>query len=84
MTFGHAFKVNLTDTKTDWFENAACRGEDINLFFPGTGEIPFTAFAICSRCPVRRECLDYALTNHIQHGVFGGIGPRQRRRVRGL
>ena len=36
---------------------------------------------ICGRCEVRRECLDYALEEHLTHGVFGGSSERQRERM---
>lgn len=37
---------------------------------------------ICHPCPVRRECLSYALAEGLSHGVFGGCSERQRERLR--
>jgi WhiB family redox-sensing transcriptional regulator len=37
---------------------------------------------VCNECPVRVECLDYALTTNAQFGVFGGMSEDERRRVR--
>ena len=34
---------------------------------------------LCARCPVRKECLRFALENGIVHGLYGGIPPRERR-----
>ncbi len=31
------------------------------------------AKAICSRCVVREECLDYALTGNERYGIWGGM-----------
>lgn len=29
-------------------------------------------------CPIKQACLDYALTQNIEHGVWGGTSGRQR------
>jgi WhiB family transcriptional regulator, redox-sensing transcriptional regulator len=34
---------------------------------------------VCERCPVKDECLSYALNNEITFGVWGGLTERQRR-----
>lgn len=34
---------------------------------------------LCVKCPVRKECLSFALRNKIVHGMYGGIPPRERR-----
>ena len=36
---------------------------------------------ICDRVPVKPECLEYALTYRIDHGVWGGASERERRRI---
>lgn len=33
-------------------------------------------------CPVREECLMYALTNNLRHGVWGGMTDGERRRIK--
>ena len=62
-----------------WRELAACRGADLDLFFPERGESAEPARQVCARCPVRQPCLDYAVTNRIVHGVWGGLTGRERR-----
>lgn len=62
-----------------WHLDAACRGEDPALFFLDRGQSATQARAICGRCPVLEECLDYAIDEEISEGVFGGLSPRQRR-----
>ena len=34
------------------------------------------------QCPVRQPCLDYAITNRITHGIWGGLTERERRALR--
>ena len=65
-----------------WRELAACRGTDLGLFFPGRGESAGPARQVCAACPVRQACLDYAITNRISHGVWGGLTERERRALR--
>lgn len=64
-----------------WREHAKCRGMDPDLFFPGMGDRRGThrALAVCAACPVRDECLEEGL--HERYGVWGGMAPRQRRRL---
>jgi hypothetical protein len=33
------------------------------------------------RCPVKRQCLDYAIEQEIHFGVWGGATVRERRRI---
>jgi WhiB family transcriptional regulator, redox-sensing transcriptional regulator len=65
-----------------WRELAACRGFDLSLFFPERGESAEPARRVCAQCPVRQPCLDYAVTNRIVHGVWGGLTERERRTLR--
>ena len=65
-----------------WRELAACRGADLNLFFPERGETAGPARQVCAACPVRQACLDYAITNRITHGIWGGLTERERRALR--
>lgn len=69
----------------DWADQAACRDSDPATFFPPVGgrRIYLTAVAICRACPVRNACLDYAVTNRIQFGVWGGLDVERRRKLAG-
>lgn len=72
-----------SDRSYGWMDHAACSGEDINLFFPpsaGEEHQPQIEQAkeICRRCPVRAECLEYALMLPIRHGIFGGLDEVER------
>jgi WhiB family transcriptional regulator, redox-sensing transcriptional regulator len=65
-----------------WRELAACRGTDLDLFFPSRGETGGPARQVCSACPVRQQCLDYAITNRISYGIWGGLTERERSALR--
>lgn len=64
-----------------WRESALCAQVGPDLFFPGKGESVREARRVCSSCGVRAECLAYALDHDEQHGVWGGMSERQRRRM---
>ena len=65
-----------------WRELAACRGADLDVFFPGRGESAEPARRVCATCPVREPCLDYALSSGVTCGVWGGLAERDRRELR--
>jgi WhiB family redox-sensing transcriptional regulator len=64
-----------------WMERAKCRGAAPSEFFPSDGTGVETAQRVCDGCPVRRDCLEYALRHRIEHGVWGGASERERRRI---
>lgn len=66
-----------------WQQTAACAGVDPRLFFPATPGQPVNREAkrVCSICPVRQECLDYALDND-ERGIWAGTSERERRALR--
>lgn len=65
----------------DWTQ-ASCLGLAPNLFFPRTGDSTKEAKQVCSTCPIRVECLDYAVTAGEHHGIWGGASEKQRRQMR--
>ena len=64
-----------------WRQRAACRGVDPDIFYPASDEEAEAAKAVCSQCPVRQPCLEYALANRERDGVWGGATERERRRI---
>lgn len=38
--------------------------------------------AVCAACPVRDECLDYALERRQDDGIWGGMTPKERYNLR--
>ena len=66
---------------TNWMEEAKCRDIPPAVFFPSDGLGVQEAQKICATCPVATQCLEYALVNRIDHGVWGGCSERERRRI---
>lgn len=62
-------------------DKARCRDIHPEVFFPHDGAGVEVAQRICAICPVRAECLDHALVNRVEHGVWGGVSERRRRRL---
>jgi len=58
---------------------------DPDYFFPTTMDEIAAAEPIikriCSKCPVRIECLEMALENQEVYGYFGGVSPEERRKM---
>jgi WhiB family redox-sensing transcriptional regulator len=63
--------------------DAACATTDPELWFPELDSLWRVAQAknICGKCPVKQECLDYALVNKFKDGIWGGLSPTERHRL---
>jgi WhiB family redox-sensing transcriptional regulator len=73
-----------------WTIQAACRGEDPNLFhIDGDSSWDNQRHAtrrticgqICAPCPVRSECLAAAVEEDDRHAFRGGTTPQERSRL---
>jgi WhiB family redox-sensing transcriptional regulator len=72
-----------------WRHQAACQGKEAELFFPPGPVEPrdarlareAVAKRICSTCPVRMLCLEYALAVREPYGIWGGLNEYERRRL---
>ena len=64
-----------------WMQDGSCRDESPAVFFPSDSLGVDAARRICAGCPVRETCLEFALRNRIEHGVWCGASERQRRRI---
>ena len=77
--------MNNTESRTDsWRSFASCLGRDVNIFFPEWGKNRAhkpVINQICGDCPVKQECLEYALSLPEQIGFFGGMSARERERI---
>jgi WhiB family redox-sensing transcriptional regulator len=66
---------------TTWMAEGKCRELPPEVFFPSDGVGVELARRVCADCPVKAPCLEYALYNRIEHGVWGGASERERRRI---
>jgi WhiB family transcriptional regulator, redox-sensing transcriptional regulator len=64
-----------------FFEDAACRDVDVEVFFSQDESLQQEALELCAACPVRRECLEHALHHGEQYGIWGGAREGERRRL---
>ena len=62
-----------------WAVDAACADADPAVFFPDHGRPATQAKQMCAGCPVRAECLDFALESHERFGIWGGLTDKERR-----
>lgn len=65
----------------EWMAQGRCASLPPATFFPSDGSGVEVARRICADCPVREPCLEYALAQRIDHGVWGGCSERERRRI---
>jgi len=67
----------------NWQQSASCKGCDPDIFFPGRGESATLRLAkeVCATCPVKGECLDYAIEHHEHFGIWGGVSEKARRKI---
>jgi WhiB family redox-sensing transcriptional regulator len=66
-----------------WKPLAACGSADPDLFFPVSAadrnEAQVAeAKAVCARCLVRSQCLDFAIRTRQMHGIWGGTTEEER------
>lgn len=71
----------------NWRERAACLDLPLEMFFPKPGPrlygLTKQAKAVCASCPVRVDCLEFALTFVrgkviMNPGIYGGTTEQER------
>jgi len=83
---------HLVKILMNWYDNADCKDMDTDMFFPLRAGSYVDAYKICngvvrgkSACPVRADCLFFALSFPAEldkDGMFGGMTPPERARIR--
>jgi WhiB family transcriptional regulator, redox-sensing transcriptional regulator len=79
--------MTALDNRAEWWSRAACSTADPELFFPISSTGPAMgqlarAKAICARCEIQQQCLDYAVSTGPIQGVWGGMTEHERRLLR--
>jgi WhiB family transcriptional regulator, redox-sensing transcriptional regulator len=67
-----------------WRDRAACRDvvtAEYDPFFADTKIEQLEAIAICAACPVRDDCLTFAVRTGQQYGIWGGQPQQMVRRL---
>lgn len=82
-----ASSLALAHADYAWRDEALCRDTDPDLFFPvgTTGQALVQierAKRVCGECPVRMDCLDFALATNQDAGIWGGTSEDERRLLR--
>lgn len=67
-----------------WRKEALCIDQPASFFFPESSQSNLPAKRICEMCPVRLECLDYAVTTFQEFGIWGGTVGKERSQIRKL
>ena len=64
-----------------WMDKASCTEVAPDLFFADATDLVNTKLAkkVCVECRVKDQCLQYALENRLEYGVWGGLTVLERR-----
>lgn len=73
-----------------WASDAACLNQDTEKFYALGGVTGWhesnpqkmEALAVCARCPVREDCLEWAIEQREDYGIWGGLDEVERRKMR--
>lgn len=64
-----------------WRAEAACREDDVDLFFATDEASQAEALARCGACPVATACLEHAIVAREPYGIWGGTTEQERKRL---
>lgn len=70
-----------SSSEKSFYEDALCAQTHPEAFFPQKGHSSKAAKAMCARCEVITECLQLAIDNDEEFGVWGGLSARERRNL---
>ena len=79
----------MTQAVETWQARALCRGPQAEMFFPPTHaerkaeklQREDRSKEICRTCPVRPDCLEYAIRIREPHGIWGGLNEVERKQL---
>lgn len=67
-----------------WRKHAACIPLDPDSFFPPPNSSNTQTKLVCQSCSVRVNCLNYSVANRQEFGIWGGMVPKERMKIRRL
>ena len=72
------------DRPEAWMDDAECTQYPPDMWFPNIGDkhTADKANGICDGCPVKMQCLEYAMRHGFDEGIFGGMNGRARQVLR--
>ena len=73
---------SVDDGPLAWQKGALCAQTDPEAFFPEKGSSVRNPKEVCKECDVREACLEYALQNNEEFGVWGGLSAKERKKLR--
>ena len=82
----HDYRIFRLFTNPAWMATAPCKTSDADFYGPsgntgGSHQWATKAKAVCNGCPHRIPCLEYAIDNNEDHGIWGGLSVRERRSI---
>ena len=81
MTIAERPNSEKSKAEVRWRAMAACKGIDSDIFFSNFTKDADAARAICAKCPVKPDCLEYAIANKETEGIWGGTSEIQRKNI---
>jgi WhiB family redox-sensing transcriptional regulator len=72
--------LDAVGRRPEWQDDGLCAQTDPDAFFPEKGGNSRPAKQICSGCPVKPDCLSWALMHQERFGIWGGTSERERRK----
>lgn len=76
-----AYVAELEEHKRKWQLQAACQTVAPEIMFSDDVSVIEQAKKVCRTCPVRVDCLEYAIVERPVVGVWGGFDEKQRKRI---
>lgn len=73
-------RARFLDTDFPHLPDALCakEGDPDEWFIESKGVVSEHALRICRACPELYACKEFAISNRIQHGIWGATSPTER------
>lgn len=84
MTTNLAHLPDDPELDSAWRQDAACQSLPDTMFFLAGDDFAGMkrAKSVCEQCPVKDECLEFAIVTNQSLGIWGGTTPNERRQIR--